>query len=43
MDGVKFDRPSLSYDQKDFVPIEVKAGSFVVIHGDLIHQRLFEI
>jgi hypothetical protein len=37
--GVKFDRPSPSYDQKDFVPIEVKAGSLVVIHGDLIHQR----
>lgn len=36
--GVKFDWPSPSYDQKDFVPIEVKAGSLVVIHGDLIHQ-----
>ncbi|KAJ8747784.1 hypothetical protein K2173_012663 [Erythroxylum novogranatense] len=36
--GVYFDRPSPSYDQKDFVPIEVKAGSLVVIHGDLIHQ-----
>lgn len=38
-DGVKFDRPSPSYDKKDFVPIEVKAGSLVVIHGNLIHQR----
>lgn len=38
-DGVHFDKPSPSYDQKDFVPIEVKAGSLVVIHGDLIHQR----
>lgn len=37
--GVHFDKPSPSYDQKDFVPIEVKAGSLVVIHGDLIHQR----
>ncbi|XP_019434833.1 PREDICTED: phytanoyl-CoA dioxygenase [Lupinus angustifolius] len=37
-DGVKFDRPSPSYDRKDFVPIDVKAGSLVVIHGDLIHQ-----
>ena len=27
-------------NQNDFVPIEVKAGSLVVIHGDLIHQRL---
>lgn len=37
--GVHFDKPSPAYDQKDFVPIEVKAGSLVVIHGDLIHQR----
>ncbi|XP_074291080.1 phytanoyl-CoA dioxygenase [Silene latifolia] len=36
--GVHFDRPSPSYDSTDFVPIEVKAGSLVVIHGDLIHQ-----
>ncbi|KAG6714172.1 hypothetical protein I3842_05G191000 [Carya illinoinensis] len=36
--GVSFDRPSPTYNQKDFVPIEVKAGSLVVIHGDLIHQ-----
>ncbi|KAL3501886.1 hypothetical protein ACH5RR_036335 [Cinchona calisaya] len=36
--GVHFDKPSPSYDQKDFIPIEVKAGSLVVIHGDLIHQ-----
>ncbi|KAI9168789.1 hypothetical protein LWI28_001971 [Acer negundo] len=36
--GVYFDRPSPTYDQKDFVPIEVKAGSLVVVHGDLIHQ-----
>lgn len=34
-----FDRSFPSYDQKDFVPIEVKAGSLVIIHGDLIHQR----
>lgn len=38
-DGMTFDRPSPVYDPKDFVPIEVKAGSLVVIHGDLIHQR----
>ncbi|WOG89010.1 hypothetical protein DCAR_0208246 [Daucus carota subsp. sativus] len=36
--GVHFDRPSPSYDQKDFIPIEVKAGTLVVIHGNLIHQ-----
>lgn len=38
-----FDRPSPEYDQKDFVPIEVKAGSLVVIHGDLIHQRSVQL
>ncbi|XP_019256737.1 PREDICTED: phytanoyl-CoA dioxygenase isoform X5 [Nicotiana attenuata] len=37
--GVHFDKPSPCYNQKDFVPLEVKAGSLVVIHGDLIHQR----
>ncbi|XP_057542730.1 phytanoyl-CoA dioxygenase [Amaranthus tricolor] len=37
-EGVHFDHPSPSYEQKDFVPVEVKAGSLVVIHGDLIHQ-----
>ncbi|KAM5562949.1 hypothetical protein ABKV19_017906, partial [Rosa sericea] len=37
-DGVTFDRPSPAYDPKDFVPIEVKAGSLIVICGDLIHQ-----
>ncbi|CAI0383332.1 unnamed protein product [Linum tenue] len=36
--GVYFDQPSPSYEQSDFVPIEVKAGSLVLIHGDLIHQ-----
>ncbi|XP_073059442.1 phytanoyl-CoA dioxygenase [Primulina eburnea] len=36
--GVHFDKPSPSYELKDFVPIEVKAGTLVVIHGDLIHQ-----
>ncbi|KAM5562944.1 hypothetical protein ABKV19_017902, partial [Rosa sericea] len=37
-DGVTFDRPSPAYDPKDFVPIEVKAGSLIVICGDHIHQ-----
>lgn len=41
--GVHFDRSSPSYDKKDFVPIEVKAGSLVVIHGDLIHQRFVSV
>ncbi|KAJ0976056.1 hypothetical protein J5N97_018021 [Dioscorea zingiberensis] len=37
-DGVHFDHPSPSYDLNEFVAIEVKAGSLVVIHGDLVHQ-----
>ena len=37
--GVHFNRPSPAYDQKEFVPLEVKAGALVVIHGDLVHQR----
>lgn len=36
--GVYYDKPSPVYDYKDFVPIEVKAGALVVIHGDLVHQ-----
>ncbi|XP_077236094.1 phytanoyl-CoA dioxygenase (PhyH) family protein [Tasmannia lanceolata] len=36
--GVHFDNPSPSYGHKDFMSIEVKAGSLVVLHGDLIHQ-----
>eukprot|EP00262_Sarcandra_glabra_P017370 TRINITY_DN593_c0_g1_i1.p1 TRINITY_DN593_c0_g1~~TRINITY_DN593_c0_g1_i1.p1 ORF type:complete len:292 (-),score=51.94 TRINITY_DN593_c0_g1_i1:394-1269(-) len=37
-DGVHFDHPSPSYNHKDFEALEVKAGSLVVLHGDLIHQ-----
>ncbi|KAK1314870.1 hypothetical protein QJS10_CPA06g02279 [Acorus calamus] len=37
-DGVHFDRPSPSYDHNDFVPLEVKAGTLVILHGDAIHQ-----
>ncbi|KAF3775310.1 Phytanoyl-CoA dioxygenase [Nymphaea thermarum] len=36
--GVHFDQPSPSYDRRDFVALEVKAGSLVVLHGDLVHQ-----
>ncbi|XP_018453175.1 phytanoyl-CoA dioxygenase isoform X2 [Raphanus sativus] len=36
--GVTYDQPSPSYELKDFVPIEMKAGSMIAIHGDLIHQ-----
>uniref|UniRef100_A0A0C9QKY0 TSA: Wollemia nobilis Ref_Wollemi_Transcript_29522_1393 transcribed RNA sequence n=1 Tax=Wollemia nobilis TaxID=56998 RepID=A0A0C9QKY0_9CONI len=37
-DGVHYDKPSPPYNYDDFVPIEVKAGTFLVIHGDLVHQ-----
>lgn len=37
-DGVHFDNPSPSYSYEDFVPLEVKAGTLVLIHGDLVHQ-----
>ncbi|MCH1922758.1 phytanoyl-CoA dioxygenase family protein, partial [Shewanella sp. A3A] len=33
-----FDHPSPTYDLKEFVPLEVKSGDLVVIHGDLVHQ-----
>ncbi|CAG7862067.1 unnamed protein product [Brassica rapa] len=36
--GVTYDQPSPSYEQKDFVTIEMKPGSIIAIHGDLIHQ-----
>ncbi|KAF3326688.1 Phytanoyl-CoA dioxygenase 1 [Carex littledalei] len=36
--GTYFDNPSPVYDQKDFVPLEVKSGSLVVLHGNLVHQ-----
>ncbi|KAL5219251.1 hypothetical protein ABZP36_019935 [Zizania latifolia] len=36
--GTHFDHPSPTYVQKEFVPLEVKSGALMVIHGDLIHQ-----
>ncbi|XP_051148999.1 phytanoyl-CoA dioxygenase [Andrographis paniculata] len=36
--GVTFDKPFPSYDENDFVPIEVKSGSLVILHGDVIHR-----
>uniref|UniRef100_A0A0D9VY10 Fe2OG dioxygenase domain-containing protein n=1 Tax=Leersia perrieri TaxID=77586 RepID=A0A0D9VY10_9ORYZ len=36
--GTHFDNPLPTFDQKDFVPLEVKSGDLVVIHGDLVHQ-----
>ncbi|CAA6664890.1 unnamed protein product [Spirodela intermedia] len=37
-DGVHFDKPSQTYNRDEFIPLEVRAGSLVVIHGDLVHQ-----
>ncbi|KMZ76392.1 Phytanoyl-CoA dioxygenase, putative, expressed [Zostera marina] len=36
--GVHFDCPAPTYDPNDFIPIEVKAGSMVVLHGDVVHK-----
>ncbi|CAL4935511.1 unnamed protein product [Urochloa decumbens] len=36
--GTYFDRTVPSYDQKEFVPLEVKSGGLVIIHGDLVHK-----
>jgi Phytanoyl-CoA dioxygenase (PhyH) len=41
--GTYFDNPSPDYDLKDFVSLEVKSGSLVVLHGDLVHQRYVHI
>lgn len=36
--GSRFVGDSPEYDCSDFVPIEVKAGSLVLLHGSLVHQ-----
>ncbi|KAG2302091.1 hypothetical protein Bca52824_030742 [Brassica carinata] len=36
--GVTYDQSSPSYEQEDFLANEMKAGSMIAIHGDLIHQ-----
>jgi phytanoyl-CoA hydroxylase len=35
--GVKFDNDPKTYDLDKFVPLEVKAGTLVVLHGRLVH------
>jgi phytanoyl-CoA hydroxylase len=37
--GVRFDNEPGTYDKNAFVPVEVKAGSLVLLHGNLVHQR----
>lgn len=34
-----FDKDAPQYDMSKFVPLEMKAGSLVILHGDLVHQR----
>ncbi|XP_039787565.1 phytanoyl-CoA dioxygenase 2-like [Panicum virgatum] len=36
--GTHFDCLSASYDHKEFVPLEVKSGTLVMLHGDIIHK-----
>lgn len=36
--SVGYDRESPVYDMSTFVPVEMKAGSLILLHGDLIHQ-----
>jgi hypothetical protein len=35
--GVKYDRPAEEYDLSQFVPVEVKAGALVLLHGENVH------
>ncbi|CAI5481884.1 unnamed protein product [Closterium sp. Yama58-4] len=35
--GVTFDAPSPTYDLTQFVPVPVKAGTAVILHGQLVH------
>lgn len=34
---VTFDRPAPTYDLSKFVPVEVKAGALVLLHGENVH------
>eukprot|EP00250_Pteridium_aquilinum_P014808 c22213_g1_i1 orf=165-1004(+) len=36
--GARFDNDSPVYEYSDFIPLEVKAGSLVLLHGSLVHQ-----
>ena len=38
-DSVRYDRESPEYDMSAFIPVEMKAGSLILLHGDLVHQR----
>jgi phytanoyl-CoA hydroxylase len=36
--AVQYDRASPEYDTSAFIPVEMKAGSLILLHGDVIHQ-----
>lgn len=36
---VKFDKEPGTYDMSAFKSLEVKAGTLVLLHGNLVHQR----
>ncbi|CAK9878011.1 unnamed protein product [Sphagnum jensenii] len=36
--GVRFDNEPGTYDKNEFIPVEVKAGSLVLLDGNLVHQ-----
>ncbi|XP_024379831.1 phytanoyl-CoA dioxygenase [Physcomitrium patens] len=37
-DSVRYDVPQPEYDMSTFIPVEMKAGSLILLHGDLVHQ-----
>jgi phytanoyl-CoA hydroxylase len=37
-DSVRYDREAPEYDMSAFIPVEMKAGSLILLHGDLVHQ-----
>ena len=39
INGSRYTAESPVYDYSQFVPLEVKAGSLVLLHGNLVHQR----
>ena len=41
--GVRYDNEATEWDISAFVPLEVKAGTLVLLHGDLVHQRFFDL
>lgn len=38
-DSVRYDREVPEYEMSAFIPVEMNAGSLILLHGDLVHQR----